>query len=68
MNPITKTERERLMLQDFGDAIMLVADNAQMSEGGDRAYFGSTNDLDLLRSLRQKWFEYQYLRSKEQAE
>ena len=60
IEPLTLEEVSQLT-HDMGEAIMLVADHAVMSPGGDRAYFGSTNHLETLRELRQRYFEYWYL-------
>jgi hypothetical protein len=50
---------------EYGQAILDIADKAQ--DEGDRAYFGSTNDLDRLRKLRDEYFEWRFL-SKDELE
>lgn len=44
----------------MGEAITLIADH--LADEGDRVYLGSTNHADMLKELRQLYFEYRYLK------
>lgn len=46
------------LLHDFDAAVSTAIDNAKLSGGGDLAEFGSTNDLDWLRDVRQAMFNH----------
>lgn len=60
-----EVKRLRALVNRYGQTVLDVADMAQ--DEGDRAYFGSTNDLDRLRAIRDEYFEWRFLSADELA-
>lgn len=53
----TPDERDTLLERMHG-VIQNVVAKATVEPGGDRAYFGSTNDLDALREIDREYFDW----------
>lgn len=55
---MTMSMKQRKLFNDMGALITRISDEAKLSPGGDMVVLGSTNHIDELRNMQQRFFDY----------